>query len=319
INRKDLKRAAWGKIRGVHPSPMLVTLLFLLLGSGIGLAVDFVVANPAETVQMLARSVALGGEEMMAAATDAVGSSTIVALFLNVLMFLYTSVLAYGYCAYTLRRTDGEAAGYSNLLDGFSSVGRVIGMQILIMGFTMVWSMAVMMPLTMLGIFLVLMAMMIRESLAVVGLLLFVPCLIAGMLLLEYFILRYALAPYLLADHPEMGGMEAVRRSRQLLRGHSGELFKLMLSFFGWQLLAGVISLVGGGLVGGGMMAAGFAAGGGQLVTVGAYVFVIVAFLAGIPLSLVITPYYHGTLAEYYRALLPQAQPLTEPELPETF
>ncbi len=48
---------------------------------------------------------------------------------------------------------------------------------------------------------------------------------------------RYALAPYLLAQYPEMGVREAVDRSKQLMCGHKGRLFCLNLSFIGWALL----------------------------------------------------------------------------------
>ena len=49
--------------------------------------------------------------------------------------------------------------------------------------------------------------------------------------------LRYALAYYLLADHPDHGAFAAVRRSVELTRGWKWEMFKLFFSFLGWELL----------------------------------------------------------------------------------
>lgn len=54
---------------------------------------------------------------------------------------------------------------------------------------------------------------------------------------------RYALAPYLLAEHPELSASEAIEQSKQLMLGHKGRLFCLQLSFIGWYLLA---ALTGG-------------------------------------------------------------------------
>lgn len=48
---------------------------------------------------------------------------------------------------------------------------------------------------------------------------------------------RYALAPYLLAENPDMGVMEAIARSKELMNGNKWRLFCLQLSFIGWNLL----------------------------------------------------------------------------------
>ena len=48
---------------------------------------------------------------------------------------------------------------------------------------------------------------------------------------------RYALAPYLMAENPDMGVMEAIARSKELMNGSKWRLFCLQLSFIGWSLL----------------------------------------------------------------------------------
>lgn len=62
------------------------------------------------------------------------------------------------------------------------------------------------------------------------SLLLVVPGIIAGY--------RYAMAPYLMAQYPDMGIREAVNRSKELMYGHKWRLFCLQLSFIGWGILA---------------------------------------------------------------------------------
>ena len=47
----------------------------------------------------------------------------------------------------------------------------------------------------------------------------------------------YAMVPYLLKDHPEMGAKEILHTSRMMMRGHKWDLFVLVFSFIGWWLL----------------------------------------------------------------------------------
>ena len=56
---------------------------------------------------------------------------------------------------------------------------------------------------------------------------------------------RYALAPYILAEDPDVAPREAMERSRDLMLGHKGRLFRLYLSFIGWYLLAILTAGVG--------------------------------------------------------------------------
>ncbi|MGN0728526.1 DUF975 family protein [Treponema sp.] len=53
---------------------------------------------------------------------------------------------------------------------------------------------------------------------------------------------RYALTYYIIADNPEMSGSEAVKKSKEMMKGHKWELFVLLFSFFWWYLLC-VITL----------------------------------------------------------------------------
>lgn len=49
---------------------------------------------------------------------------------------------------------------------------------------------------------------------------------------------RYALAPYILAEHPELTAFEAIERSKALMSGHKWRLFCMEISFIGWYILA---------------------------------------------------------------------------------
>lgn len=56
---------------------------------------------------------------------------------------------------------------------------------------------------------------------------------------------RYRMAWYIMADDPEIGIMEAISQSKQMMMGHKGELFILDLSFIGWALLCGLTCGIG--------------------------------------------------------------------------
>lgn len=47
----------------------------------------------------------------------------------------------------------------------------------------------------------------------------------------------YSMAPYILADNPNMTAREALNESKRITNGHKAELFVLSWSFIGWFLL----------------------------------------------------------------------------------
>ncbi|MBO5454590.1 MAG: DUF975 family protein [Clostridia bacterium] len=51
----------------------------------------------------------------------------------------------------------------------------------------------------------------------------------------------YSMAPYILAENKQMPALEAIRRSKEMMNGHKMDLFELLLSFIGWDLL-GVVT-----------------------------------------------------------------------------
>ena len=72
------------------------------------------------------------------------------------------------------------------------------------------------------------------------SLLLFIPGIIKA--------ISYSQAFYILNDNPEMSGLDAINKSKEMMKGHLGEYFVLSLSFIGWHLLSmltcGILSIV---------------------------------------------------------------------------
>ena len=48
----------------------------------------------------------------------------------------------------------------------------------------------------------------------------------------------YRMVPYILKEHPELSGTQAITLSRRMMKGHKGDAFVLDLSFIGWVLLS---------------------------------------------------------------------------------
>jgi uncharacterized membrane protein len=61
------------------------------------------------------------------------------------------------------------------------------------------------------------------------SLLLIIPGIIAA--------LKFSMAVYILHDNPELSGMDAINRSKEMMDGLKGKLFGLYLSFLGWAIL----------------------------------------------------------------------------------
>lgn len=124
-----------------------------------------------------------------------------VSLVLLVVRLALTGVMNMGKARYGMNLIDGREARFEDLFSGFSRFYDGLIMNIV--------------------------------SIAVIflGMLLLV---IPG-LILSY---AYAMAPYILAENPDISGTDALRLSRQMMKGHKWELFCLGFSFIGWSILA---------------------------------------------------------------------------------
>ena len=114
--------------------------------------------------------------------------------------------------------------------------------------------------------------------------------------------LRYSMANYILLDE-RVDALEAISRSKAMMRGRKWHLFVLELSFIGWYLLVYLIVVVVvwiGMTVLGGIWFSGL----GMAIPTGAFagmiVVVLVAFLCAVPLLIWLQPYFTGAHAKFY-------------------
>lgn len=288
IDRTALKQQAREAMRLPQPSFWKVTLVFLLLSSGVNWLSD-----------LLAASLSAG-----------TGLQT-PALFLSILFALYSAIISFGYqlwCLWTYRRQN---PGLGALFQGFSIAGRVLWMQIIIMVQTFLFCI----PLVLLSTL-----FLFGNSYPIFAMLVAVPIVVAAMIAFTY---RFALAPYVLADNPDAGASLAIRRSAELMRGWKWELVKLYLSFWGWYALIALIYALVFLICSSIHVAAGIDLSGGVMGAVGGVyasqndpiVYGITALLS-LPLSLWLQPYLGVTLAGFYDNRIRLAQQQAADEMP---
>lgn len=328
VNRRELKRAARQDLRTARPRVWKVTLVYLLLTTGLLLLLNLILGNSVTyTRDLLATLLTTDDPQLLMNALSASSSPVAVPVFfLQILLQLYTVVLSFGYYGYTLRRSRGEETSFGDLLGGFGMTGRVIVMNLIVLAFSLCWAVLVLVPVTLAMSFLMTLfvvgvsadasAVLLSNQIMLFYVVLLV-VFIAAALLILFLTLRYTMAPFCLADQPDAGPLEAVRRSRRLLFARYGELFKLILSFLGWSILSTALSLLVSGVCIG--LGCGFFLTSGSLsaLTAGLWAGEVLSFLLPLPLTIWLKGYYTGTLARYYCAVSAgEPRPANEWQMP---
>ena len=114
--------------------------------------------------------------------------------------FLLAPPLSLGLTMLYLNVTYGEKPQVGTIFEGFQHFGQVVLLYLMVMIFTLLWS-----------------------------LLFIIPGIIKG--------LSYSMCFYILAENPDMTAQEALNESKAIMDGHKGDLFVLYLSFILWGLL----------------------------------------------------------------------------------
>ena len=119
-----------------------------------------------------------------------------------VIQFLAGGAAEIGVCSYNLKMMDNpEEAQFSTMFKGFDVFGKALGLRC--------WQLLLILLWTLLLVF---------------------PGVIAAY--------RYSMAPFIMADNPEISIRDAVRQSKQMMHGNKWRLFCLHFSFAGWHLLS---------------------------------------------------------------------------------
>ena len=177
IDRKQLKQDMKDLLADAQVSPRSMTVLYL----GLSLVLSM--------VDTLA------------------GNSGLLSTFLTILTSLLGMVLSAGFVLYCMAIRRGERAEFLTLFDGFSFVGKLIGLNIVMYFFITLWSM-----------------------------LFVVPGIIAAY--------RYRFALFNLYENPGISVFEALNMSKRQTYGYKSQLLMLDLSYLGWTMLASIPSWI---------------------------------------------------------------------------
>ncbi len=155
------------------------------------------------------------------------GSYQTTIFLLSLLEILFAPALSIGLNHYYLELHGRREAQFSLLFSRMRIFGKCLG-QTLMMGLLIaLWILVGSLPC----IFLLYLVRIASPFLVwVMSMAAMIPALIA--------LLRYAMAPYLLAEDPELGVMDTIRQSKDIMDGNKGRLFILYLSFIGWLVLS---------------------------------------------------------------------------------
>ncbi|HOR85441.1 MAG TPA: DUF975 family protein [Bacillota bacterium] len=123
---------------------------------------------------------------------------------MSIVALIIGGPVEFGIAAYFLKLARYEPAEFTDMFSGFSLFKTNFVLNLLIVLFTLLWT-----------------------------LLFIIPGIIAG--------ISYSMAYYIVNDEPEIGAMEAIRKSKEMMYGHKMRFFRFCMSFLGWVLI-GIIT-----------------------------------------------------------------------------
>jgi uncharacterized membrane protein len=120
--------------------------------------------------------------------------------YLKVVGFVIGGPMALGYQIFLLKLIRKSGVSFGLLFEGFSNFLTALGAYLLMVLFVILWM-----------------------------LLLIVPGIVAAM--------SYSLTWFIIADNPDIGPLQAIRKSKAMMQGHKWKLFYLSCRFWAWILL----------------------------------------------------------------------------------
>ena len=214
---KDFREIAWNTLRGRYWWAVLAALIAIVLGGHSGQNPisfrinDFDFNHLSQQIQQTYQG---NIDPQMVTTlirpfTGIIAGFAGLSLVFSIGLFIVGSTVELGYNRFNIALYEStDAPKIEQLFSCFSYFGRALLLRFLMALKTFLWS-----------------------------LLLIVPGIVAAY--------RYAMAPYLLAEHPEMTASAAIEQSKIMMSGNKGRLFCLQFSFIGWYLLAALTGGVG--------------------------------------------------------------------------
>lgn len=253
----DYRRLARENLRGNWGLSIAVIFMATLLGGVLG-GTSISIEIP-ESILPLIKEYFPGLIPFLGLYSIAIGG-------LGVAQLILGGAVALGNAQYQLDQYDHKPLAFRTLFSKFHQFGAGLCVNLLISLYCLLWFLV---PAVLGGLICVFLGLDDVLFIVVLGLFCFTPALIASY--------SYSLSYYILAEYPELRASEAIRTSRDLMRGRKWELFCLTFSFFGWRLLAILTLGIG---------------------------------------DLFLGPYISAAIAAFYRQIKSPREALMQPELP---
>lgn len=200
---KDFRKIARDALRGKWVLAVLTGWVATFLGASIfsteGGSIDFESSEVSTELGYDLESLNID-DNLMMILIPIILSIVSLALVFTIVLIIIGGAMTLGYAKFNLKLVDNKNPQFSDIFSAFGRLGAGFCLQFLRGLYTFLWS-----------------------------LLFIIPGVIASF--------RYALAPYILQEHPEMTASEAIAESKRLMDGNKWRLFCLDLSFIGWDIL----------------------------------------------------------------------------------
>lgn len=194
----DYRRIARENLAGNWPLSIGVAAIALLLGGAI-VGASFI---PQLKFQFRGQNVTLEEwADLITTIGSTIGSGAVSLSLLGLAEFIIGGVIQLGYAQYLLKQYNRANFELNDLFSQFDRFGQGFLLNFLRGLYVFLWS-----------------------------LLLIVPGIIKSY--------AYSMAPFIMAENPDMTANEAITASKELMEGNKFELFLLDLTFIGWDFLA---------------------------------------------------------------------------------
>ncbi|MCY6485587.1 DUF975 family protein [Clostridium aestuarii] len=184
-----------------------------------------------------------------------IAERTIISIVLSrigfIINLLIGGAVTYGVCRFFLNLTRKQNFQIENLFEGFKFFGKNFLIQLLVFIFSSLWSMLVLIPATIITIIVMIKVIYtnvhniqgisteqilfrLGNGIVVFLIILSIICYIIIYLIVS----RYSMTFFIFNDNQELGVMECINTSKEMMKGHIKRYFLLNLSFVGWHILA---------------------------------------------------------------------------------
>ncbi|COP48355.1 membrane protein [Bacillus thuringiensis] len=226
----EMKREALYSLKGKWGLGVGSTILYFILSYVVSMAAMLILLIPGIIIFLLFAGL-VGSLEGQ---TISNGASVTFGIFYCIMIILSSAsygITSYGYTNVFLQISKREDAKVDYLFEGFRGFKRMmktIWAMLAILLYTGTW-----IPILLVALF----AFFGEEGNAsfAIAICVLLAISIVGMIVMYF---SYALTYYVMIENPEYSVSQAMKESKNLMKGHKLDLFLLWLSFIGWAILA---------------------------------------------------------------------------------